>query len=1323
MIFTHGLITQSFPQLSDKQSKQKKSEEKETQSFRPPSCLLLPEEPKRGGDKPKLSKKTNIHVLVEFGLQLLCLCLKRGRLVATEENHCKLVDPFITILVDSLHSKHIRINTLSLRCLCWLLKFKLPSVDDNIRKLANGMFVILKNYASAGASKGENLELISMAFKAVTVLVRDVKIYKLNQTQLQVLLTFCEEDLYDYNRQSTAFSLLKAILSRKLNVPEVLELIKKVEGMSITADSPHVRRECRQIALQYILEYPLGKLLDKHLEFYVTQLSYEMEMGRESALEMLATIFSSFPQNILNDHAGMFFIPMSAALLNDESTKCRKLTALAIKSLLQKIDHNSRKELFNITQRWFTDDKKNHQILAAQLTGLFIEVESTKFSHQLSVILPLIQRQIDPGRYEENPLSSDGETEKDRLLFNCLNTLLKLLRECDIIRDVKWTEEMNIIWEYVVSHLEYEHMWVRLASCQLIGLLFAAWTPEEILQPSSSAQGDFIKSDSIKKLDIPATVTVSDRGISQSNHQKHGVYYQVFHEDLFGQVAEEKEVAGVTSKLFDARFIKSYDSYKILAQVISKESLMAFITPLKVLDTTHSHTIARKVQEVLKKVVTGLLDNPGLDTESLMIFTHGLITQSFPQLSDKQSKRKKTEEKETQSFRPPSCLLLPEEPKRGEDKPKLSKKTNNHVLVEFGLQLLCLCLKRGRLVATEENHYAMCWLLKFKLPSVDDNIRKLANGMFVILKNYDLAGASKGENLELISMAFKYWLEIEDYKLNQTQLQVLLTFCEEDLYDYNRQSTAFSLLKTRKQRGYITQSVGEGMSITADSPHVRRECRQIALQYILEYPLGKLLDKHLEFYVTQLSYEMEMGRESALEMLATIFSSFPQNILNDHAGMFFIPMSAALVNDESTKCRKLTALAIKSLLQKIDHNSRKELFNINQRWFTDDKINHRILAAQLTGLFIEVESTKFSHHLSVILPLIQQQIDPGRYEENPLSSDGETEKDRLLFNCLNTLLKLLRECDIIRDVKWTEEMNIIWEYVVSHLGYEHMWVRLASCQLIGQLFAAWTPEEILQPSSSAQCDFIKMDSIKKLESLALDLISQLQSQFLTEELANQIIKNMVFIAKVAKLLSDRESSSDSGGKENGGTKDKKCLSLQWLIKKMIREANHEAVNQPKTTIKVDIYVSFELFMCLIVMCLSVCLSGLTFVSMDLGPQLLPTVVPVMMPALQRETNENNPNTDLSLKRLAQEVLDILKKILGVETYTQLFAKTHKEQFDRKETRKRKDAVEAVSNPQYAAKKKMKKNLAKREAKKRKIEEYRVSKKIKKRKIKDFAITS
>jgi hypothetical protein len=44
-------------------------------------------------------------------------------------------------------------------------------------------------------------------------------------------------------------------------------------------------------------------------------------------------------------------------------------------------------------------------------------------------------------------------------------------------------------------------MWVQLVSCQLIGLLFAAWTPDEIVEAHSSSSGqDFIQMDSIHKV-------------------------------------------------------------------------------------------------------------------------------------------------------------------------------------------------------------------------------------------------------------------------------------------------------------------------------------------------------------------------------------------------------------------------------------------------------------------------------------------------------------------------------------------------------------------------------------------------------------------------------------------------------------------------------------------------------------------------------------------------------------------------------------------------------------------------------------------------------
>lgn len=56
-----------------------------------------------------------------------------------------------------------------------------------------------------------NEQLNDLLLQTVTVLVRDVKTHMINNEQLQVLLGFCEEDLYNYTRQSSTFTLLKVL--------------------------------------------------------------------------------------------------------------------------------------------------------------------------------------------------------------------------------------------------------------------------------------------------------------------------------------------------------------------------------------------------------------------------------------------------------------------------------------------------------------------------------------------------------------------------------------------------------------------------------------------------------------------------------------------------------------------------------------------------------------------------------------------------------------------------------------------------------------------------------------------------------------------------------------------------------------------------------------------------------------------------------------------------------------------------------------------------------------------------------------------------------
>lgn len=818
---------------------------------------------------------------------------------------------------------------------------------------------------------------------------------------------------------------------------------------------------------------------------------------------------------------------------------------------------------------------------------------------------------------------------------------------------------------------------------------------------------------------------------------------EVFHNELFGEVAEEKDVEGIRAKLFEARKIKSYDSYQILAKLIGTKSLLPFIQPIKtVLDTTHSHKMARKVQEVLRRIVNGLMENENLTTEALTIFCHGLVSELFPQLSVKQSDENSKKNGSTPDDRrrkPQSCLLLPYTPVRGGEKPKGSKRTNAHILVEFGLQLLHLSLKKGRLVATKEEHLQMldpfvsimakclqskhvkvntvtmrclCWILKFPLPALQQHIRPIANGIIVLLRNYASAGSAAGDNLDLITMAFKAVTvlvrDVTFYKINSEQLQVLLGFCEEDLHDYHRQSTAFSLLRAILSRKLNVPEMPElmlkvqTMSITANSPHTRRECRQISLQYMMDYPLGKKLIKHLEFFLTQLSYHIDIGRESALEMLATIFSSFPQTILIKHAGFFFVPLSVAMVNDESLKCRKLTGLAVKLLLEKLDHNSRNNLFSIALKWYKDEKLQHRSLGAQLCGLFVEVEAGQFERHLVEVLQVTKLHLQPSRYEKTREES-VEQDEDHLLFNMLNLLLKIIRECNVVRTKQWQQQMNTIWEYTQKHLTHPHNWVRLAAAQMFGLLFASWQPQEIVsEDDDEDNDDYLRDDMKNKMETLAVSFVQQLQSQFLSEEMAGQIIKNLIFISRVAKLATETEPEemSDPEGSDFKG----KRLSLPWLVRKMVREANHENINNSKVTIK-----------------RSSVFKWMAAVSLDLGAELLPSVAHIMIPPLQREIHDASGLADPAIKTLAQEVLDLLKKVLGVEQFTEVYANVQRKRMVIKETRKRQKAVEAVSNPEVAAKRKVKKNLAKRDAKKRKAEGFRVSKIVKKRKREDITV--
>ena len=103
---------------------------------------------------------------------------------------------------------------------------------------------------------------------------------------------------------------------------------------------------------------------------------------------------------------------------------------------------------------------------------------------------------------------------------------------------------------------------------------------------------------------------------------------------------------------------------------------------------------------------------------------------------------------------------------------------------------------------------------------------------------------------------------------------------------------------------------------------------QVVLQYMVDYPLGKKVMRYLQFFLSQLDYETEMGRLSAIEFLVSVFNTFPKNLLSQQCSLFLVTMSPHLINESSTSCVKAIAAAIRVLIQQLNTPTATNLFDV-----------------------------------------------------------------------------------------------------------------------------------------------------------------------------------------------------------------------------------------------------------------------------------------------------------------------------------------------------------------------------------------------------------
>ncbi|KAJ2937884.1 hypothetical protein O0L34_g18707 [Tuta absoluta] len=817
--------------------------------------------------------------------------------------------------------------------------------------------------------------------------------------------------------------------------------------------------------------------------------------------------------------------------------------------------------------------------------------------------------------------------------------------------------------------------------------------------------------------------------------------------DLFGALSEEKEVDKLHYKTPEAKpSKKSYVTLMIVSQNITEKCLINLLMPFKeVLQKHHSKKIVLKVQEALMHITTGLVTNKFIDIESLFVFLHGIASESIPELVLSAPKRQLTEAQREKMLRAkPDCFIVPEIPKRNKESQakhvRTSGKANAHVLVEFSMNILYVILKREKVPrmdcrafvdplipllvdALKSDHVkvttvamkciATLWTIRVSTPTLEEMAKDIVKIIFSILHKYATFEISKqNDNYHLVRNAFKAVTvlirNVKYYTLESDQLKTLLLYAEEDCQSDEKQSNSFSLLKAILEAKLVSDELHEVMEkvskicILSESAKSRDEARGIFVSYLTNYSPGKRMEKFIQFFVSQLNYELQHGRESSLKFLEMIINKLLLPQLSKQSDYLLLALGTSMINDSAPECRQSAAGCIEAMLSRLPAQDRNKLFELVLTFLQDTQPVHFELAAQLSIRFVNVEQEDFKTRLDSILPLLSgkilllsNDITEGRFvkikldlDDDKTDEEKQKEKDHSLIQMLNLIDKITVHCSpSLKNNKYASDYEEIAQHCHALLAYPHAWVRLKSAKIIGTLLTAVDVEEldrIVKDKAETDRGFIYYDTENALRSLILDLCAQ-YTPGVSKEMAEQATAVLYQILSLVHSLASFKLTKVQPDTEMSEERAK--VNIRWILFKLRKAVNVEVARAPMNmNIRIAIFTMWQ------------------HVISSLETEDISKIIDVILPPIVRELSTGDPLAPASpVKQLANRLGKKLRRKIGDIEYSKLVAEAQTKLNVKRAERKKVLLQEKVTNPEKAAKRKLQLKEKKKQAKKIKLE--------------------
>ncbi|EEB05376.2 U3 snoRNP protein Utp20 [Schizosaccharomyces japonicus yFS275] len=739
----------------------------------------------------------------------------------------------------------------------------------------------------------------------------------------------------------------------------------------------------------------------------------------------------------------------------------------------------------------------------------------------------------------------------------------------------------------------------------------------------------------------------------------------IFVNEIFGEVGLEKDAEDYRSNVKEIKGNKSYDSYEAITRLVSFPVLPVLIKPLKnILGETTLPKSLRKVDEVLRRISLGLMDNKNSNSRESLVFCFNIFDY-VKQECDTISKRAQIDDRFRRNHFPQNSSKLI---RFAIDSLRGIVSRNRELMTEGNLSPFIPLVGDALLGSSEDAFIASLRFLTLVLPL---NMQSVRNGSKVFISQaVKFVRESSATNTELCQASLKFLANIildPEVEIKESVLSYLLERIAVDIEEPDRQGVMFSLIRSSLSRKVKTPEMYKimdkirDMMVTNQTKTTRQVARNLYFTFLLDFPQGKIrLTKQFSFILKNLEYKYPPGRESVMELLHSILNGFSDSVLLEFLHSIFMALVMVLVNDDDAHCREMAAILIKSVFTRADTERFSQISDCIKQWAITHKgeQSHQLqsMSLQLLGLVFET----FGFEKDDLVTFFLQKLN--EVSENAAADLNNTEEHwETVYFCLQAWMKL-----VVKDADeaCSEQYLAIWKHVRSFLLYKHAWVRLSVSRLYGHLFARCSEGSLAKVPLLVADLQLDLQTVVQISN-AFQL--QLRSSMLTEELGVQTTKNLVFIMRyLANIVEEHQEP------------------LEEMFAHMAKSLKHEKIEA--ATINKRFMTQWFVI-------------AVHALDKSVLLKLLKPIVSVFY--RYTELNEAEIKAQQDLVDMTSEAMSVLQNKVGTTAYANAYNAVRQEALETRRARKEKRAIELVADPEAASRKKLKHNFKKKESRKRK----------------------